>query len=257
MDAPAPAKPLKINRLLPYWAVFQADIRQTLQSWIYRSWVLIWLLAAIGFLIYQAGIYREAHMVQLASSTMGNVLRWSVLGSIALIVMLTASSISSDRGTLADSVLCRGISRYQYFMAKWHARLVTVIVTFSVIGALILASSFFLLHDDLSLSGSIVALLSVSVLLATVITCGVTFSAVTNNTLMGITVLWLFIYGIGFTLSLLPPRFPSPDQTLSRLTFVLQGKYDLHYLGQLALWSGAISGIMALVGIGYFAQRDV
>ena len=145
---------------------------------------------------------------------MGDVLRWSVLGSVTLIIMLTAGSISSDRGTLADSVLCRGISRYQYFMAKWHARLATVLVTFAVMGASILTSSFFVLHDDLSVSGSIVALLTVLVLLAAVITCGVTFSAITNNTLMGITVLWLFIYGVGFTLSLLPPRFPSPDQGL-------------------------------------------
>lgn len=257
MDAPTPGKMPKINRLLPYWAVFQADIQQTLRSWVYRTWVLIWLLAAVGFLIYQAGIYREAGMVQKASATMGNVLRWSVLGSVALIVVLTASSISSDRGTLADSVLCRGISRYQYFLAKWHARLATVLATFAIMGALILTSSFFLLHDDLSFSGSIVALLTVAVMLAAVITCGVTFSAITNNTVMGITVLWLFIYGIGFTLSLLPPRFPTPDQALNRLTFVLQGKYDLHYLGQLAMWSAALSAVMALVGIGYFAQRDV
>lgn len=257
MDAPVAGKVPKINRFLPYWAVFQADIRQTLQSWVYRTWVLIWLLAAVGFLIYQVGVYKEANIVQLASSTMGNVLRWSVLGSVTLIIMLTASSISSDRGTLADSVLCRGISRYQYFMAKWHARLVTVLVTFAVMGSLILTSSFFLLHDDLSLSGSIVALLTVLVLLAAVITCGVTFSALTNNTLMGITVLWLFIYGIGFTLSLLPPRFPSPDQALNRLTYVLQGKYDLQYLGQLAMWSAILSGLVALVGIGYFSQRDV
>jgi hypothetical protein len=36
-----------------------------------------------------------------------------VLGSITLIVVLTAGAISADRGTMADSVLSRGISRYQ------------------------------------------------------------------------------------------------------------------------------------------------
>ena len=40
MDAPPPRSPSTINRWLPYWAVFQADVRQTLRSWVYRVWVL-------------------------------------------------------------------------------------------------------------------------------------------------------------------------------------------------------------------------
>lgn len=171
--------------------------------------------------------------------------------------MLTVGAISSDRGTLADSVLCRGISRYQYFMAKWHARLAAVLGTFFVLGILLLTSSSFLLEQDLSLVGSAVALLTVAVMLGTVITCGVTFSAITSSTVMGITVLWIFVYGIGFTLSLLPPRFPSPQQALDRLPYMLRGHYDLHYLGQLTLWSAVISLVVALVGLGYFARRDV
>src|SRR6202035_307130 len=38
MDATAPTKPVRINRFLPYWAVLQADMRQTLHSWVYRAW---------------------------------------------------------------------------------------------------------------------------------------------------------------------------------------------------------------------------
>ena len=52
MDATAPTKPAKINRWLPYWAVFQADLRQTLTSWVYRVWVLVSVFALwrMGFL---------------------------------------------------------------------------------------------------------------------------------------------------------------------------------------------------------------
>ena len=59
MDAPEPRKPTPINRLLPYWAVFQADIRQTLRSWVYRFWVLATLAATVGYLLYRYGVYRE------------------------------------------------------------------------------------------------------------------------------------------------------------------------------------------------------
>jgi ABC-type transport system involved in multi-copper enzyme maturation permease subunit len=257
MDAPAAEKPTKINRWLPYWAVFQEDIRQTLRSWVYRTWVLVSVLAAVGFLLYRVGVFREAGMVQFASHLTSDLLRWTLLGSVTLIIVMTASSISGDRGTLADSVLCRGISRYQYFFAKWHSRLVTILATFFGLGVGLLLSSYFLLQDDLSLIGCVVTLLTVAVLLATVITCGVTVSAITSSTVMGITVLWLAVYGIGFLLSLLPARFPSPEQVLTRLPHMLRGAYDMQYLGQLGTWSLGVSVVAAVIGLAWFARRDV
>ena len=56
MDAAAAPSPVKINRWLPYWAVFQADVRQTLRSWVYRFWVLLSVLATVGYLLYRFGI---------------------------------------------------------------------------------------------------------------------------------------------------------------------------------------------------------
>ena len=161
MDATAatPVKHFKPLRFLPYWAVFQMDIHQTTRSWVYRVWVLLSLLAAVGYLLYRFGAYREAGMVQPASELMSDLLRWTVLGSVTLIIILTAGSITSERGTMADSVLCRGISRHQYFLGKWTARLVSIIGTFFVLAGFVLFGTYFLLHDDhLSLIGSGVAL---------------------------------------------------------------------------------------------------
>src|SRR3954470_17117555 len=157
MEAIAAPRPVTINRWLPYWAVFQADVQQTLQSWVYRVWVLVSMLAAVGYVLYRFGLTQEAGIVQPAAQLIADVLRWVLLGSVSLVVVLTAGSISSERGTMADSVLSRGISRYQYFLGKWHARLAAVLVTYLTMGAAALVSSLFL-HEDLSLSGSLVAL---------------------------------------------------------------------------------------------------
>src|SRR5689334_7523480 len=135
MDTPATTAAPKIIRWLPYWAVLQSDVRQTQRSWVYRIWVMASVLSAIGYLLYHVGVYQKAGMVQLASTVISDLLFGIVLGSVTLIIVLTASSISGERGTMADSVLSRGISRYQYFLAKWHARLLTVIGTFLVLGA--------------------------------------------------------------------------------------------------------------------------
>ncbi len=258
MDSPTtPAKPVRINRWLPYWAVFQADVRQTMSSWVYRTWVLTSVLAAVGYLLYRVGAYREAGIIQPASVLIGDLLRWTVIGSVALIVVLTAGSISSERGTLADSVLSRGISRYQYFLGKWHARLAAVVGSFLVMGCAWLAASHFLLHEDVKLDGAALALLTVAALLAAVSSLGVSVSAVATSTVLGIAVLWMLLSGASFLLSMLPDRVPSPDRALERLPHILRGHYDLHGLGRLILWSALASVGAAVVGMAWFARRDV
>ena len=122
MDAVAPTR-AKINRFLPYWAVFQADLKQTLHSWIYRVWVLLSFGASVGYLLYRFGAKQESGIMQPAHETVGHLMHWVIYGSLTLIIVLTAGAICAERGTMADSVLSRGISRYQYFLGKLHARL--------------------------------------------------------------------------------------------------------------------------------------
>ncbi len=201
MDAPNAVKAVKINRLLPYWAVFQADLRQTLTSWIYRVWVLVSLGAAVGYLLYRFGAKQVGGFVQPAPEMMSDLMNWVAFGSVTLVIVLTAGAICSERGTMADSVLSRGISRYQYFLGKWHARLTVVLGTFFVIALLALIGSFFMLHSDsLSLIGSAIALLTVAAILFMVITCGVSVSALSNNTVVSIAIVWMALYSAGFAL---------------------------------------------------------
>jgi ABC-2 type transport system permease protein len=180
-----------------------------------------------------------------------------VLGSVAFVVVLSAGCISSERGTLADSVLSRGISRYQYFLGKWHARLATVLGAFFVLSALALAGGL-LLHEDVTLDGGLIALAALGALLAFVVSAGVAVSAVANNSLLGVALLWAALYGGGFALSWLPaPPVLTPDKVLSRLPYTLCGHYDAQALGALISWCAAASGVAGLVGMVCFARRDV
>lgn len=256
MDAVAEKKSVGYNRLLPYWAVFQSDVRQTLRSWVYRFWVLLTVLATVGYLLYSFGIY-QVGIVEGTSLHVSKLMYGIVLGSGVVICVLTASSITSERGTMADSVLSRGISRHQYFLGKWHARLTTVLGTFLSLGALILISSWFLLEEKLSWHGGLAALATVAVLLGAVVTCGVAVSAIANSTVLGIAVLWGILCAAGFLLRFLPLRYPAPDRVLETLPFILKGDYDLHVLGEFAGWSMLVSCLTALVGLAYFSRRDV
>ncbi len=261
MEANPPVVTFRFNKFLPYWAVFLTDLRQTARSWVYRLWVLMTVLAAAGLLLYKVGLHKEAGMFQSAAAQSGDLFRVMVVGSLALVVVLAVSAISAERGTVADSVLSRGISRHQYFLAKWHARLVVVTVTFAALSGLVLLASYLLFKDDaqsdLSLVGGLAAVLAVCAVLAAIVSWGVTIGALTNTTVLGITVFWLILYGSGFLLSLLPEPWPSPERQLARLKFVMQGQYNPAVLTQMLVASAVACVAAAVVGLIGFSKRDV
>jgi ABC-type transport system involved in multi-copper enzyme maturation permease subunit len=257
VDLPAPTKVLKFNRLLPYWAVLQMDVKQTLRSWSFRIWIAAALLLSVGYVLHRAAIHHQAGILQTASVLMAEVLQFTILIGTTLVIMLTAGTISSERGTLADSVLSRGISRYSYFLGKWHARLLTFVGSFVFIGSLALVASVILLHGDLSFIGSALALLLVAGILIIVVSCGVTISSFCNSTVLGIAVLWMALYGVGVGLALLEYGLLNPARLLRVIPLLLKGDYDLRMQATLIGYCLAISAGAAMVGMIHFARRDV
>jgi ABC-2 type transport system permease protein len=256
MDA-AHAAAFAPRRWLPYWAVFQTDLRQTLRSWVYLIWIAVSVLACTGYLLYRFGLQNEVGMIQKASSHANDLIRWLVLGSLSLVVVLTVSSISSERGALADSVLSRGISRFQYFLAKWHARLFIVLATFGVLFGLVCILSNLLFEDDMTFSGAISAALFVSAVLTAIVSCGVTIGAITSSTILGISIFWIFLYGAGFLMAALPDHYPSPIRTMAGLPKVLVGDGSLYALQDLFIVSVLVSLLAAGFGMAVFSREDV
>jgi ABC-2 type transport system permease protein len=257
MEQTPPVVTVRFNRFLPYWAVFQTDLRQTLRGWVYRLWVLMTVLAAAGFLLYRVGVHNEAGMFRSAASQSGDLFRLVVVGSLALVVVLAVSAVGAERGTVADSVLSRGISRHQYFLAKWHARLVVVLLTFAALAGVVLAAHYFLFDPDLTALGGLVAVALVAAVLLVVISWGVTVGALSNGTVMGITLFWLLLYGGIVLLSLLPDPYPTPDRMLGRLKFVLRGQYDPALVSEVVTASLVLSAAAAVVGLAGFGRKDV
>ena len=68
MESNPPVVTVRFNKFLPYWAVFQTDLRQTARSWVYRLWVLMTVLAAAGLLLYRVGLHKEAGLFQSAAA---------------------------------------------------------------------------------------------------------------------------------------------------------------------------------------------
>ena len=98
MEPATALTPTKINRLLPYWAVLQTDLRQTFRGWTYRLWLLVTILAAAGFLLYRVGVHNEAGLVRSAAAQSGDLDRLVFLGSLALVFIEIWCAFSLVKG---------------------------------------------------------------------------------------------------------------------------------------------------------------
>jgi hypothetical protein len=121
----------------------------------------------------------------------------------------------------------------------------------------VLLAHHFQFDSDLSLAGGFAAVVMVAAVLLVVISWGVTIGALSNGTVIGITLFWLALYGGIFLLSLLPEPYPTPDRVLGRLKFVLRGQYDPAVVTQMVVASTVLSGLAAAVGLVGFTRRDV
>jgi len=251
----APA--LRFNPLLPYFAVFQTDSRQTLQSWIYRLWVIVSVVAAAGYGLYKFGIHREVGLVQSASEQTGILIRTIGYVTVAFVSLIAVVGIGGERTTVADSILSRGISRTQYYLAKWHARTLVVFGTFAVLAAAILTAYHYLLEPDLTLRGGIAATLMAGAALAAVMAWGVAVGALANGSVIGITIFWLVLFGAIFLTSFLPETFPSPAYFVLQLRGTLRGQFEVVSVGKSIGIMVGIAVLGAMIGLIGYGRKDV
>jgi hypothetical protein len=259
MADPPAVVTVRFHRFLPYWAVLQTDLRQTAQGWLFGLWVALVVIGVCGFFLYRVGVQQEAGLVQSAAVLCAEALRAAFLGSLAVVVILSVAAISSERGTVADAVLSRGISRHQYFLARQHARVILVGIAFALISTGIIAAGSLLFRGeaDISLHGAAVVIGLLSLLLAVVAAVGVVLGALTNSAVLGITIYWLLLYGGGLLLMLAPEPWPGPERELTRLRYVLQGYYSAAYYGRVALTAIAIALAATICGLIGFSRKDV
>src|SRR4051794_28810365 len=226
MDSPPKTPALRYRRWLPYWAVFQTDLRHTPRNWVWRVWVFASVVAAVLYLTHRFAVYREAGFFQTVDKVVANLLHWMALGTVTLIVAFTSGAIATERGSLADAVLCRGISRYQYFMAKLNARLVAVLGTYLVMTLSILGIAFFVFPGLLTPTGCAFALGALAALLTAIVCLGVATSALCGSTVLSVSLLWVGLYSLGFFLTFLPEHFVTPDRLIDGLPKILRGTID-------------------------------
>lgn len=195
------AKTSKIGtRMMPYLAIVQHDMKTLWSSRLVRLWLgatalLTLLLVGSNWSKFQDGT--------LISSLLFPYL---VFPWFFIVVVLGVTPVSgSQTETLADGILSRPVSRFEYLLATWSARVVLVLGVF--LGVTIPAIVLVMLakrpvpDDTVTVYGIVTSLGVVGLVLTFLVSLGFLTGTLLRKPLLAVVVLIFVWYPIGLVLS--------------------------------------------------------
>lgn len=285
MDSQGLTSALKLpSRFLPLWGVILDDLKQGLRHWALVWWVALSLvLAAVWFIETPTTPTREVISSgessgwssssnvthgsaldergetlggPLASTLAAKVLRLHLVVWMTLMIIFAGSTMASEAESVASSVLCRGVSRWQYYLGKVIGRVGLTVAAYLVLTVPVFLVALVKCHNDLSFEGTTQALWRSSLLVAGVAALSVAGSSWFRHPLLSVAVAWMVVYGAAIVVSLLrieplsPIRFIESVLTLPRHPeTALSAAKLLSTLGLTAL----VVNVVSLIG---FSRRD-
>lgn len=239
MDSPGLIAHLKLrNRFLPLWGVIVDDLKQGVRHWAFLWWAALSLLLSVVWFIetpkaetpetvtsHYASTSSFDDSVQpfgakqvidgpRASTLAGKAIRLHLFLWATLVIALAGSSLAAEAETVAESVFCRGISRWQYFVGKMFSRMTLAVAGFVAFTLVSVGLALVKCHNDLSFAGTTAALMNGAMLLALVAALCVAGSSWFRNALFAFAVAWMAVYGFAIVVGLLQ------IETLSPLRFI-------------------------------------
>lgn len=237
---------------MAYVTLLEADLRSLARSWVVRIWLALTFLFALVLVLSAPGDGLAA------SEALANLLATYPLVWSTFVIVVSAGAVSSEAGVLADSILSKAVTRYDYLLAKESARVLAVIAIYLVV---VLPATYLVARyavvDDLSARGVVWALAVVAAILFLLTTVGVAFSTLFNRTLVAVAVVWLLWYGASTIFALLEVAYLSPLSVVDGLPAVIQGDYAVKEQWRLLAGFTLPSLLFLLAAVIYFARKDL
>jgi ABC-type transport system involved in multi-copper enzyme maturation permease subunit len=116
------------TRLMPFMAILRYDLRTLTSSWLVRLWLAGSILLT---LLLVAVWWRQLKTAELITSLL---VPYLVGPWFLIVVVLGADPVSAARTeALADGILSRPVTRHEYLLASWAARLAVVLGCYLVV----------------------------------------------------------------------------------------------------------------------------
>ena len=236
---------------MAFWALMQADlVNSVARSWAVRGWLALMALQAIVTIPSSTS---DSTAADALASLLGTFpLIWSLF-----IIVNTSGAVSSESGVVADSILSKSVTRYDYILAKMASRLVLVVGAYMLIT---LPSAYLVYRygtGDLSTGGVVWSVTIVGMMLVLLTTLSVALSTLFNRTLVAMIGAWAVWYTAGGITALFQVEYLSPLDIVDTLPATLTGDYaasdQWRILIGFALVSAAVMGIAVL----HFSRKDL
>jgi len=250
----SPARWSGRSNLQSFWALLEWELWKLARSWVLRLWLLLTVLVGILLVVVSANAGEEEAASQLFSVALSLYLTF---GSVVFII-LSASSVASEREVVTDSILCRPVTRYHYILSKLASLVLTVLVLYLLVTLPIgYLMGRYHPQSDLSLAGVTYGILSVAMLLATLVTLGVAVSTLLNKTVLAVVVVALIWLSLAFIFSFLGISFLSPVNLMEKLPQVMAGDFSVAEQWKIV---GSFAGLMILfstLAVLAFLRKDL
>ncbi len=235
---------------MPYLALLEADLAAMARSWVVRIWLL---LTAVQSLAVTLGALSEGNAADALAGLLGTFpVIWSTFA-----IIVSSGAISSEAGVVADSILSKAVSRYEYILAKLTSRLMTVLGLYLVV---ILPPVYIIsrhAQDGLDGAGVAWAVLLIATTLVLLTSLALTFSALINRTLVVVVVVWFLWYVAGALFALLGVDFLSPLLIVESLPAMMQGDFALADQLRVLVGFASLSSLLVLLASWHFARKDL
>ena len=189
------------TRMMPYMAILRHDMKTLWRSRLVRLW--LGATALLTLLLVGANWANFMDGTLIASL----LFPYLVFPWFFIVVALGVTPVSGSQAeTLADGILCRPVSRFEYLLASWSARVVLVLSVYLVViipaVILIILAKRPVPEDTVTVYGIITALGVVGLVLTFLVSLGFLAGTLLRKPLLAVVVLIFIWYPIGLILSI-------------------------------------------------------
>ena len=175
--------------MMPLMAILRHDLRKLIGSWFVRFW------AAAVSIVSMLVVSSNWAVFQTAPLVASLLLPFLVAPWFLVVILLGVTPVTGARAeSLADGILSRPITRYEYMAASWAARVLAVLTVFLVgvvpwILLVFLAERPQVPADTVTVYGIVASLGLVSLVLTLLVSLSFLLGTLLRNTLVTLVVL--------------------------------------------------------------------
>lgn len=178
--------------LMAWTALFKTELLALTRSWVLRGWLIA--LAVTEFFTLTIGLMGNRVAPVPASGTLASILNLFLFAWSIVIIVLGAGSVSLESDVISDSILSRPCTRTQFISAKFASRTLVVLGVYLVSALVAGVTAWRYGANDMTAYTIATGVGVVGLAVLLLLSLGITFSVIFNNTVTAVASLMLVWY---------------------------------------------------------------